>query len=112
MTEQTTAPTTRRRKRKVDVKTAAAELLTMTLQAAKDKLEFHAEEGLPIDAATISANVALLKMTEAYENETKDKAGESNAELAAAFHAKTAERAARPTPAPTKEDLLSEYGLA
>ena len=52
MSEQTTAPTTRRRKRKpLDVHTEGLALLAETLAASRKKLEWCAENDYPVDAA-------------------------------------------------------------
>ena len=113
MTEPTVAPTTRRRKRKpLDVHAEGLALLAETLAASRKKLEWCAENDVPVDAAQVSANVSLLKLLETMRHVDDDDKDKETAALVAGFHAKTAERAARPTAAPTKEDLLSEYGLA
>jgi hypothetical protein len=54
----------------------------------------------------------LLKLLETMRHVDDDDKDKETAELVAGFHAKTAERAARPKAAPTQDDLLAEYGLA
>jgi hypothetical protein len=113
VTEPTTAPNPRRRKRKpLDVHAEGLALLAETLAASRKKLEWHIENDIPVDAAQVSANVSLLKLLETMQHVDDDDKDKETAALVAGFHAKTAERAARLTAAPTKEDLLSEYGLA
>lgn len=113
LNQEPTAPTTRRRKRKpLDVHAEGLALLAETLAASRKKLEWCADNDVPVDAAQVSANVSLLKLLETMRHVEDDDKDKATAELVADFHAKTAERGARATPAPTKADLLAEYGLA
>lgn len=86
------------------VKDAALELLDLTLQAAKERFRVALQDEYPIDAATISASVALLKLTEA-----KTSLGDDDKEHDLAAHRKAfAER--RPTQTQhSPDDIVALY---
>lgn len=99
------------RPKKLDVRAEAAKLLALTLQGAQAKYKECADLGITVDAATISASVALLKMTEAWDNETKGgKAGELD-KLQKDFKARSAARDSALATTPSRSTLLAEYGL-
>jgi hypothetical protein len=53
------------RRRKIDVEAESLELLSLTIRGAKARYVDAAKEGYPVDAATISASVSLLKLVSA-----------------------------------------------
>lgn len=98
--------------RRPNIRREAAALLADLMRAARKKLKFHDTEELPLDAATISASVSLLKLCEAYETATRDEKASDLEKLRQEFEAGrsvAARPAALVTPSP--EELRRQYGL-
>lgn len=100
--------------RRPNIQREATALLADLMRAARKKLKFHETEELPLDAATISASVSLLKLCEAYETATRDeRAGDLEKlrqELAASRPGNTSRQVPQATP--DRAALLAEYGLS
>ena len=98
--------------RRPNIQREATALLGETLKATRSKLREFEDQGIPIDAATISASVSLLKLVEAYTTATR---GEKEADLERLRQDFEARRAApMPTPAlatPSPEELRRQNGL-
>ncbi|CAE6914400.1 conserved protein of unknown function [Ectopseudomonas oleovorans] len=60
------------RRRKIDINAEALDLLSLTMQGAKERYRDAKRNDYMIDAATISASVSLLKLVEAFKSATKD----------------------------------------
>lgn len=96
------------RKRKVTtetVKEAALELLDLTLSAAKERFRVALQDDYPIDAATISASVSLLKLVEARSSLGEDDHANSLAEQRKAFKDRQPSK-----PANSPAEILALYG--
>lgn len=106
------------RRRKIDIEGDGLELLSLTMRGAKARYVDAAKEGYPVDAATISASVSLLKLVEAFKA-AKGETDEAELErLRQEFEQRGQQRqeqqgkAAPPAySAPSRADVLSLYGL-
>lgn len=106
-TEETPAPQRRRRRKALDVNTEAQELLAMTLRSTKAKMLWHEDQDIPVDAATISASVSLLKLVDAMKRVDQDEQADDLAQQRAAFEAQRAQRTTTPS---TAQSVLELYG--
>ncbi|MNF49611.1 hypothetical protein D3C84_308880 [compost metagenome] len=102
--------------RRPSISKEAADLLALTLRAAKSKIKEFEKEGIPLDAATISASVSLLKLTEAYQSATRDDSAAELERLRLEFEASKQQRqSGSPSFARTSEidpdELRRSYGL-
>ncbi|MCY1288269.1 hypothetical protein D9M68_571250 [compost metagenome] len=103
------------RPRKFNIEKEATELLGMILRAAKAKLKTFEDEDVPVDAATISASVSLLKMVEAYQATKRDDDAQELEAFRQEFEQKAklkADRIASQIPPLDRDALLAEYGLS
>ncbi|MFV3412235.1 hypothetical protein ACNFH8_08220 [Pseudomonas sp. NY15436] len=100
--------------RRPNIQKEATALLGETLKATRSKLREFEAEGIPIDAATISASVSLLKLVEAYAAATRDEKANDLAQLRQELEASRPGNTSRPVPqaTPARADLLAEYGLS
>lgn len=78
------------RPRKINLDRSAVELLDLTLKASTQRFKQALDpiDGYPIDAATISASVSLLKLVEARAAATRDDHSAELAKLQAEFNTK------------------------
>ncbi|TLX70484.1 hypothetical protein FAS41_27860 [Pseudomonas nicosulfuronedens] len=101
--------------RRPNIQKEATALLAETMRAARKKLKFHETEDLPLDAATISANVSLLKLVEAYATATRGEKEADLEKLRQELDARRPGNSASPAPStqitPDRAALLAEYGL-
>lgn len=107
------------RPRKINLDRLGLELLAATIEGTQQRYKDAKEGGYPVDAATISASVSLLKLIEAAKAAREGDSANELARLRAEFDAKRQPVAKPATPAlPTqnepanREALLAEYGLA
>ncbi|POG03614.1 hypothetical protein BGP82_20335 [Pseudomonas putida] len=104
------------RPRKINLDRLGLELLASTIDGTQQRYKDAKEGGYPVDAATISASVSLLKLIEAAKAARAD---DSAAELEKLRQQFAEKRTPPTTPAlpPQNEPadraaLLAEYGLA
>jgi len=97
------------RKRKIDLDRSSLELLDLTMQATTARFREAIAEGVPVDAAIVSASVSLLKLVEAQKTA---KAETSDIELEKLRADILGKRAAVKPFAQTDDDIRREYGLA
>lgn len=104
------------RPRKINLDRLGLELLASTIDGTQQRYKDAKEGGYPVDAATISASVSLLKLIEAAKAARE---GDSAAELEKLRQQFKDKRTPPATPAPptpnepaNREALLAEYGLA
>ena len=104
------------RPRKINLDRLGLELLASTIDGTQQRYKDAKEGGYPVDAATISASVSLLKLIEAAKAARADDSAAELERLRQQFNQK---RTTPATPAlPTqnepanREALLAEYGLA
>lgn len=103
------------RPRKINLDRLGLELLASTIDGTQQRYKDAKEGGYPVDAATISASVSLLKLIEAAKAARAD---DSAAELEKLRQQFSQKRTPPATPAlPTQNEpanraaLLAEYGL-
>ena len=101
------------RRPKIDLERDAVELLALTMQGTKQRFRDAKAEGYPVDAATISATVSLLKLVEAFKSAKGDEAAAELAQLRAEFQAKrtAAKQPSRRTAQQDPAEVLALYGL-
>lgn len=104
------------RRKKIDLDRLGLELLASTIEGTQERYRDAKAEGYPVDAATISASVSLLKLIEAAKAARE---GDSAAELEKLRQQFNEKRTSPVTPAlpiqnepANREALLAEYGLA
>ncbi|WP_422417037.1 hypothetical protein [Pseudomonas sp. GZD-222] len=107
------------RPRKINLDRLGLELLAATIDGTQQRYKDAKEQGYPVDAATISASVSLLKLIEAAKAAREGDSANELAKLRAEFDAKRQPLAKSATSAlPIQTDpadrtaLLAEYGLA
>lgn len=103
------------RPRKINLDRLGLELLASTIDGTQQRYKDAKEGGYPVDAATISASVSLLKLIEAAKAARADDSAAELEKLRQQFNQK---RTTPATPAlPTQNEpasraaLLAEYGL-
>jgi len=98
----------------IDLDRDAVELLSLTMQGTKQRFKDAKANNYPVDAATISATVSLLKMVEAFKSAKGDDAASELEALRAEFEAKraTAKKPAGNPARPDPADVLALYGMA
>ncbi|MGN0924481.1 hypothetical protein [Ectopseudomonas mendocina] len=107
------------RRRKIDINAEALDLLSLTMQGAKERYRDAQRNDYMIDAATISASVSLLKLVEAFKSATKDDQTAELERLRAEFVASKKAPSSSPqraepssmTSSDLKAELAQLYGL-
>ncbi|KUM43915.1 hypothetical protein [Pseudomonas sp. EpS/L25] len=99
------------RPRKINLDRSAVELLDLTLKASTQRFKqaLDPDNGYPIDAATISASVSLLKLVEARAAATRDDHAVELAKLQAEFHSRRQPKSSAPREELSEEAILALY---
>lgn len=104
------------RPRKINLDRLGLELLASTIDGTQQRYKDAKEGGYPVDAATISASVSLLKLIEAAKAARADESAAELEKLRQQFNEKRTTPATPALPAQNepanREALLAEYGLA
>lgn len=104
------------RRKKIDLDRLGLELLAETIEGTKKRYADAKAEGYPVDAATISASVSLLKLIEATKAAREIDTAAELGRLREQFKRPPASQPAGPA-LPTQNEpvnraaLLAEYGL-
>jgi hypothetical protein len=99
------------RRPKIDIERDALELLALTMQGTKQRFRDAKDEGYPVDAATISATVSLLKLVEAFRAAKGDDDANELEKLRQEFQASRPAAHARRAENLDPEAIRAQYGI-